>query len=74
MLYQKPIFYFLERWWEVELKICQNTYIEATFMFSEGPTGMIGQYSNSQVNISILPYENDIFATLAAKQASNNLP
>jgi hypothetical protein len=47
----------------VELKICQNTYIEATFMFSKGPTGMIGQYSNSQVNISILPYENAIFAT-----------
>ena len=35
---------------------------------------MILQYSNSQVNKAILHYENAIFATLASKQASNNLP
>jgi hypothetical protein len=58
----------------VELLICQNTYIQVTFMFSEGWLDMIGQYSNSQVNMGILHYENAIFATLASKQASNNLP
>jgi len=43
-------------------------------MFSEGQGNTRQHCSNSQVNISILPYENAIFATLAAKQASNNLP
>ena len=42
-------------------------------MISEGQTYMTLQYSNSQVNMSILYYENDIFSYLGFKTGSKDL-
>ena len=47
--------------------------MKVNFDFTDHRRDMMGQCSNSQVNMCILHYENAIFATLTSKQASNNL-